>query len=204
MTTRTIAVVAAGLSQPSSTRLLADRLSASVAASLQEQGITPQVEVIEVRDHGHELVDNMVTGFPAPALAAALDAVARADGLIVVTPVFQASYTGLFKMFFDVLDSDALAGKPVLMAATGGTARHSLALEHALRPLFAHLRAITVPTAVYAAAEDWGSSGDGTGLAERVARAAGELTDLVAARPAFVPADPFELPATFEQMLAGS
>lgn len=80
-----------------------------------------------------------------------------ADGLIVVTPVFAASYSGLFKSFFDVIDPDALSGKPVLIAATGGTARHSLVLEHAVRPLFAYLRAVVVPTAVFAASEDWGS-----------------------------------------------
>ena len=106
-----------------------------------------------------------------------------ADSLIVVTPVFSASYSGLFKSFFDVLDKDALAGKPVLIAATGGTARHSLVLEHALRPLFAYLRAVVVPTGVYAASEDWGAEG----LDDRIERAAGELaalmTGLSASRP---------------------
>jgi FMN reductase len=90
--------------------------------------------------------------------------------------VFSASYSGLFKSFFDVLDKDALTGKPVLIAATGGTARHSLVLEHALRPLFAYLRAVVVPTGVYAASEDWG----GEGLAGRIERAAGELAALMA------------------------
>jgi FMN reductase len=71
--------------------------------------------------------------------------------VIAVTPIFSASYSGLFKTFFDVLERGALAGKPVLIAATGGSERHSLALEHAVRPLFAYLRAVVVPTAVYAA-----------------------------------------------------
>lgn len=108
-----------------------------------------------------------------------------ADGLIVVTPVFAASYSGLFKSFFDVIDPDALSGKPVLIAATGGTARHSLVLEHAVRPLFAYLRAVVVPTAVFAASEDWGSGGDEytDGLPGRVRRAGAELAALMAARP---------------------
>lgn len=89
--------------------------------------------------------------------------------------MFSASYSGLFKSFFDVLDKDALAGKPVLIAATGGTGRHSLVLEHALRPLFAYLRAVVVPTGVYAASEDWGAEG----LAERIERAADELAALL-------------------------
>ncbi|MGO4760489.1 CE1759 family FMN reductase, partial [Streptomyces sp. 2MCAF27] len=109
-----------------------------------------------------------------------------AGGLIVVTPVFTASYSGLFKSFFDLIDPDALTGKPVLIAATGGTARHSLVLEHALRPLFSYLRAAVVPTAVYAASEDWGSGGDEytEGLPVRIRRAGGELAALMAARPA--------------------
>lgn len=80
-------------------------------------------------------VGSLGTGFPSASLAQAIDAVTSADGLIAVTPVFSASYSGLFKSFFDVIDNDALTGKPVLAAATGGTARHSLALEHALRPV---------------------------------------------------------------------
>ena len=102
--------------------------------------------MIELRDLAVDIANHLVTGFPAQALDEAIDAVAEADGLIVVTPVFTASYSGLFKSFFDLIDKDALTGKPVLIAATGGTARHSLVLEHALRPLFSYLRAIVVPT----------------------------------------------------------
>lgn len=141
--------------------------------------------MVELRDLAVEIAHNLTTGFPGPALRAALDAVAAADGLIVVTPVFSASYSGLFKSFFDVLDRDALAGKPVLVAATGGSARHSLVLEHAMRPLFAYLRAVVVPTGVYAASEDWGAEG----LAERIERAAGELAALLGiGGPAFASA----------------
>ncbi|MFE6904188.1 FMN reductase [Streptomyces sp. NPDC057717] len=164
-------VVSAGLSVPSSTRLLADRLAAATV-----KDTSAEVEVFELRDLAEDISHNFTNGFPAPALAGALGAVAAADGLIVVTPVFSASYSGLFKSFFDVLDQDALTGKPVLIAATGGSARHSLVLEHALRPLFAYLRAVVIPTAVYAASEDWGA----TGLAERIERAAEELSSLTA------------------------
>ncbi|MGW0945036.1 FMN reductase [Streptomyces sp. NPDC002623] len=161
-----LVVVSAGLSVPSSTRLLADRLAAATAGRTQAE-----VEVVELRDLAVEIAHNFTSGFPGRKLAAALEAVTAADGLIVVTPVFSASYSGLFKSFFDVLDPDALAGKPVLIAATGGSARHSLVLEHALRPLFSYLRAVVVPTAVYAASEDWGAEG----LPDRIERAAGEL-----------------------------
>lgn len=185
MTTRTLAVVSAGLSTPSSTRLLADRLTAATADALRERGVDADVRVVELREHARDLADRLVTGYANPSLAPALDAVTGADGVIAVTPIFSASYSGLFKTFFDVVDPGALTGTPVLLGATAGTARHSLALEHAVRPLFTYLRAVVTPTAVFAAPEDWGS-GDAAedSLVERVARAAGQFADLVAARPA--------------------
>ncbi|MFD7435913.1 FMN reductase [Streptomyces sp. NPDC059861] len=169
-----LVVVSAGLSVPSSTRLLGDRLA--VAAERQAPADAPvEVQVVELRELAVEIAHNFTNGFAGRALSAAIDAVTGADGLIVVTPVFAASYSGLFKSFFDVIDPEALAGKPVLVAATGGTARHSLVLEHALRPLFAYLKAVVVPTGVYAASEDWGAEG----LDGRIERAAGELVRLV-------------------------
>ena len=203
MSTRTIAVVTAGLSVPSSTRLLADRLAAAVGRALRARGEDDVVEVVELREHARDLADNLVTGFANTSLQAAVDTVTGADAVIAVTPVFSASYSGLFKTFLDVLDKDALAGKPVLMAATAGSARHSLVLEHAMRPLFAYLRAAAVPTAVFAAAEDWASGGETPALADRIDRAAAELADLVTARPvADGPADPFADPEiSFEELL---
>jgi FMN reductase len=205
-TTRTIAVVSAGLSNPSSTRLLADRLTAATVDALRARGDDATVETVELREHARDLADTMVTGFAGKSLQAAVDTVTGADGLIAVTPIFSASYSGLFKTFFDVLDKDALVGKPVLLGATAGTARHSLALEHALRPLFAYLRAVVAPTAVFAATEDWaGAGGVERGLADRIDRAAGELADLIVGRPAGAkPVDPFADPTTsFEEMLKG-
>jgi FMN reductase len=206
--TRALAVVSAGLSVPSSTRLLADRLTAATVAALRERGDDVTVEVIELREHARDLADNLVTGFANASLRAAIETVTGADGLIAVTPIFSASYSGLFKTFFDVVDKDELTGKPVLLGATAGTARHSLALEHEMRPLFAYLRAVTVPTAVFAASEDW-AGGDGvTGaLADRIERAAGELADLMAGRPPATPTDelqgPFGGTPSFEDLLRG-
>ncbi|ADI04637.1 NADPH-dependent FMN reductase [Streptomyces bingchenggensis BCW-1] len=176
-----LAVVSAGLSVPSSTRLLADRLTEAVRAELAGAGREVDVQVVELRDLAADIAKNFASGFPSPDLADAIESVTSADGLIAVTPVFTASYSGLFKSFFDVIDNDALTGKPVLAAATGGTARHSLALEHALRPLFAYLRAVVVPTAVYAASEDWGGHGDPLTdtLPTRIARAGRELAALM-------------------------
>jgi FMN reductase len=204
--TRRIVVVSAGLGVPSTTRLLADQLGRSVAGALDERGEQAEVTVVELRPLAHPLADHLLTGFPSGDLAGALEDVRRADALVVVTPVFSASYSGLFKTFFDVLEPGTLTGKPVLLAATAGTARHSLVIDHALRPLFAYLRAVTVPTGVFAASEDFGSTADGR-LAARADRAAGELADLVAGRPATSGAaggsDPDELddPVPFERLL---
>jgi FMN reductase len=204
MTTRTLAVVSGGLSSPSSTRLLADRLSTATVAALRERGEDATVEVVELRGHARDLADHLTTGFANESLRTAIDTVVGADGVIAVTPVFSASYSGLFKTFFDVLDKDSLVGTPVLLGATAGTARHSLVVDHALRPLFAYLRAVAVPTGVFAASEDWAGGGI-EALAGRIDRAAGELADLVSGRPAAArPADPFTGTPSFEQLLRGA
>jgi FMN reductase len=202
MTTRTLAVVSAGLSSPSSTRLLADRLTDATVAALRERGVEVRVEVVELREHARDLADHLVTGFPNAALRPVLDTVAGADGLIAVTPIFSASYSGLFKTFVDVLDRDALDGTPVLLGATAGTARHQLALDHAMRPLFAYLHAAVVPTAVFAASEDWGAGGVGSELGARIDRAGAELAAAVAARPASGPSDPFADVPDFTALLS--
>lgn len=181
MTPRTLVVVTAGLSQPSSTRLLADRLAEATRRRLAEEGREVDTRVVELRDLATDIAGHLVTGFPPPRLREAILTVERADAVIAVTPVFAASYSGLFKSFFDLFEPTALVGTPVLVAATGGTARHSLALEHAMRPLFAYLRATVVPTAVFAAAEDWGGDGDPLTdtLPTRIDRAARELAALL-------------------------
>ncbi len=197
---RTIAVVTAGLSRPSSTRLLADRLAEATDRALRLYDEQVQVEVVELRDLAQDITNNLLTGFPSETLAAAVRKVTDADGVIAVTPVFSASYSGLFKSFFDVLEEDSLAGKPVLVAATAGTARHSLVIDFAMRPLFAYLRAVVVPTGVFGASEDFGSNVSGS-LAERVDRAGRELADLVVGRRSTGRPDPFDNPTPFEQLL---
>ncbi|NJQ06201.1 CE1759 family FMN reductase [Streptomyces lonarensis] len=182
-----LAVVAAGTGVPSSTGLLADRLGTAVSAALAERDAAPHVDRVELRDLATAIAGALVTQVPDRRLTAALDTVRHADALIVVTPVYNASYSGLFKSFFDLLRPEDLAGTPLLAAATGGTPRHSLVIDHALRPLFGYLRAVTVPTGVYAATADFGShrgaAAEGEApLAERIARAAGELAELTAGR----------------------
>lgn len=200
---RSLVVVSAGLSQPSTTRLLADRLGASVERQTER---SVERHTIELRDHARDLADNLLTGFPSVELQASIEAVLNADGLVAVSPIFNASYSGLFKSFFDVIEHDALRGMPVLIGATGGTARHSLALEHAMRPLFAYLGAVVVPTAVFAAAEDWGRGEmpADADLADRIDRAAGQLALAMTAFPRTAPVDPFEDPTPFNQLLGST
>lgn len=207
-----IVAVAAGLSSPSSTRLLADRLADAAREQLAaDQDRRVDVQVIELRDLAVDIANHLVTGFPPKGLEAAIDAVTGADGLIAVSPVFTASYSGLFKSFFDLIDNTALTGKPVVVAATGGTARHSLVLEHAMRPLFAYLRAVVLPTSVYAASEDWGSSGDEytEGLPSRIRRAGRELASALTGRTvsgasrSLTLDDGEDAVVPFEQQLAG-
>jgi FMN reductase len=206
-----LVVISAGISVPSSTRILADSLGAAAVRALSvvepasaASGVesTASYDVIELRDLAHLITDNALTGFPTGALADAVRRVAEADAIIAVTPVYTGSYSGLFKMFFDVLEDGTLEGKPVLIAATAGTARHSLVLEFAMRPLFAYLRADVVPTAVFAASEDFGTgSVRGGSLSARIDRAAGELADKVLRRGTTLPDDPFENPTPFEDLL---
>ncbi|MFD0775562.1 CE1759 family FMN reductase [Streptomonospora algeriensis] len=193
-----ILAISAGLSQPSSTRLLADRLA---AAARGELGDAAAIETVELRDYAHDITDHVLTGFANQRLRPVLDRLDAAAGLILVSPTFSASYSGLFKSFMDILDPESLQDKPVLLGATGGTERHSLMLEHALRPLLAYLRAPVVPTAVYAASADWGNDTD---LNRRIARAAAELAAAVRGRPARQKTDAFTDPVPFEQLLHGS
>ena len=223
-TTYSVVVISAGLSQPSSTRLLADQLAQATRRAAAAGGHRIEVTTIELRELAHDITNNLLTGFPSGALQSAIDAVSSADAVIAVTPVFSASYSGLFKTFFDVLDRQALAGTPVLMAATGGSARHSLVLDYALRPLFSYLKASPVPTGVFAATADFGSDDAGQSLAERVERAGRELAAMLAPRAGRVvvedqtdlgpaPAarnlcrsvrepDPFDALVPFEELLA--
>lgn len=159
--------------------MLADQLGVAVAATLSTAGIEARVTTIELREHAHAIADALITGFASGTLAEAIAEVVGADGIIVVTPTFGATYSGLFKSFIDALEPDSLRDKPILLAATGGTERHSLMLDYALRPLLSHLKARPVPTAVYAATADFGGAG-AVELASRVNAAAAELAAAVA------------------------
>ena len=171
---RQLMVLSSGLSTPSSTRNLADRIADAVTGAVTARGEHLEVETVELQELIPDLATFMSTRVSTPRLDDVRRRLSDADGLVAVTPIFQGSYAGLFKMFFDTLGTDALNGMPTIIAATAGTARHSLALDYAVRPLLVYLRADVVPTSVFAATEDFGSEGD-----DHISRAAAQLATLI-------------------------
>jgi FMN reductase len=172
-----VVVVSAGTGNPSSTRQLTDRIAQKSLDLLEHAGTPATTSVIELGPLAVDIARAAVAGFPGEQLQAAIDRLAAADAIIAATPVYKAGISGLFKSFFDVLDNDLIVAKPALLAATGGTPRHALVIDDQMRPLFAYMRALTLPTSVYAAPEDWGTSD----LGARIERAATELAVLVRA-----------------------
>lgn len=177
---RKLMVLSAGLSSPSTTRQVADTIAQAVEAAVTSRGESLEITTVEIAELTNDLASMMTTGISSPRLDEVRFQLSDADGLIAVTPIFKASYSGLFKMFFDVLDQDALNGMPTIIAATAGTPRHSLVLDYALRPLLTYLRADVVPTGLFAATDDFGSD-DGENFQRRVGRAAGELASRMVA-----------------------
>ena len=175
MSTYRLALISAGTSDPSSTRLLADRTAGRVTALAGKRGHTVTVALIELRELSSDIASALVTQLITPKLRQAVTALGEADGVIASTPVYKAGPSGLFTSFLDILDNDLLIGKPVVLAATAGTARHALVADDQLRPLFAYLRTLTVPTSLFAAPEDWVDPA----LGQRIDRAAVELVLLM-------------------------
>ena len=171
----TLVVVTAGTSDPSSTRMLADRLAQRVTDLASRRGRKVATRVIDLRELATEITTAMVSQLVGPNLQRAVAALGEADGIVASTPVYAAGASGLFTSFFQVLDNDLLIAKPVALAATAGTARHALVVDEQLRSLFAYLRTTAVPTSLFAAPEDWSDPA----LSKRIDRAALELVLLM-------------------------
>lgn len=201
MTAPTVVVISAGVATPSSSQLLAERLAQASQRVLATAGSPVEVRHIELRTLASDLAHQLVSHVPSQALADAYAAVGSAVGVIVVTPVFNASYSGLFKLFFDLLEEGTMAARPVLLAATGGTARHSLVIDTAMLPLFHYLKATIAPLGVFAATGDWG---DPSGhLGARIDAAARAFAELVVQRPGTEASDEFGAGINFADLLKG-
>ena len=170
-----LVVVSAGASDPSATRLLADRTAERAVALAARRGHAATVSVIELRELATDITTALTSQLVTPKLQQAITVLGEADGIIAATPVYQAGPSGLFTSFLDVLDHDLLIAKPVVLAATAGTARHALVADDLTRPMFAYLRTMTAPTALFAAPEDWADPA----LNQRIDRAALELVLLM-------------------------
>ncbi|HXT88335.1 MAG TPA: CE1759 family FMN reductase [Trebonia sp.] len=173
--TLNLVVVSAGTSDPSSTKLLADRTAQRVTTLADQRGSAVVTRVIDLRELATDITTALTSQLVTPKLQQAIDTLGTADGLIVAAPVYKAGPSGLFTSFFHVLDNDLLIGKPTVLAATAGTARHALVVDDQMRALFAYLRTLAVPTSLFAAPEDWGDNA----LAKRIDRAAFELVLLM-------------------------
>ena len=186
---KSVVVISGGLGTPSSSSLLGSQLGQSIAAQLAAAGVQADVTNVELREYASDITNDMLTGFAAPALQRVIDAVAASDVLVAVTPVFTASISGLFKSFLDILDPKSLQDKPVVLAATAGTARHQLAIDYAMRPIFAYLRTQIMPTTVFASSEDFGGEGLSGTLADRTKRVAREVVASLASVDSELPPD---------------
>jgi FMN reductase len=170
-----LVVVNAGTSDPSSTRLLADRTAQRVTELAATRGHTVTVSAVDLREISTDITSALVSQLVTAKLQKVITALGDADGIIAAAPVYKAGPSGLFTSFFDVLDNDLLIGKPVVLAATAGTARHALVADDQMRPMFAYLRTMTAPTSLFAAPEDWSDPA----LNKRIDRAAVELVLLM-------------------------
>ena len=145
-----VVAVSGSLHEPSKTTALIRAIADAVAVRA-----SVEVTLIELTSIGPELAGALRRDDLSPAVEEQLRAIEDADLLIVGSPVYRASFTGLFKHLFDFVGQYALVGKPVLLAATGGGERHALIIEHQLRPLFSFFQALTLPVGVYASDTDF-------------------------------------------------
>lgn len=150
MPSQTVVGFSGNFTRPSKTRAFVTHIVDTIAARFVLGS-----ETFDIEDLGQS--------FPVAKSARDLDAQARrvidevvgAQVLVVGSPTYKGSYTGLFKHFFDLVDPTALRGKPVLLTATGGGERHMLLMEHQMRPLFAFFEALAMPTSIYATEKDF-------------------------------------------------
>ncbi|MER8579496.1 FMN reductase [Mesorhizobium sp. M1423] len=167
--------ISGGVSTPSRTTAVVNALVKAVALR-----VPADTGLIEITEAAPSLFVGLSRGALGASGEAIIQRVEKADLLVVGTPVYRASYTGALKHLFDLVDYRALAGKRVLLAATGGSSYHGLVLEHQLRPLFSFFGAVTVPTGVYGAPDDFiGAEIVGAAISERISRAASEAVSLL-------------------------
>lgn len=170
-----LVAVSGSLHAPSKTTVLSreilDRFAAAIAKEAGDD-LVVETRLIELSEIGREFSGALTRDELSPAADEAIRAIEQATLLIVASPVYRASFTGLFKHVFDFVGQYALIDKPVLLAATGGSDRHALIIEHQFRPLFSFFQALTLPIGVYASDADFTDYRiDSQALTERIEQA---------------------------------
>jgi FMN reductase len=169
MSQRLVVGVSGNVTRPSRTRAFIDHIANEVARGIDASPLTFDIEDLGPSFGGARRIADL-----DPSAKSLIEALAAAAVLVVGSPTYKGSYTGLFKHFFDLLDPASLKGKPVILAATGGGERHSLIVEHQLRPLFGFFEAQTMPTAIYASDRDFS---DGVLVSEPIRERAGQAVN---------------------------
>lgn len=164
------------ITRPSSTRRFVESVSESLAA---QSGL--KHAVFDVEDLGASLASARSLSDLDPAARQIIQTIIDAEALVIGSPTYKGSYTGLFKHVFDLLDPSDLRGKPVLLTATGGGDRHALVVEHQLRPLFAFFEAFVLPTAIYASGRDFTDGVPSPAIGGRINQALAEASRLLGA-----------------------
>lgn len=163
-------VVSGASAAHSASAQLAARLAEATRAAASAD---VSVETFHLGQFVYELAEFLEDGVPSSTLASLYEEVRSAQGIIAVSPVFNASYSGVFKLFWDTVEDGDIADTPLLMGATGGSHRHLLMLDHAMQPMFSYLRADVVATSVYATPGDLAAAHER--LEARIAKAGAQL-----------------------------
>lgn len=150
MLQRSVVGISGNIARPSKTRAFVNHVAQDVAEAIGAGQVTYDVE-----DLGPSVLTARRTADLDDRARAIVEQLRKATVLVVGSPTYKGSYTGLFKHFFDLLDPSLLRGKPTILLTTGGGERHSLIVEHQLRPLFGFFEALTMPTAIYASDRDF-------------------------------------------------
>jgi FMN reductase len=197
-----VVAVSGSLTAPSRTTALVEEIVAAFARAV-EPATGIDAHIIALHELGPHLAGVLSRTALPPVAEEELQRIEAADLLIVATPVYRASFTGLFKHLFDFVDQYALVDTPVLLAATGGSERHALIIEHQLRPLFGFFQSLALPVGVYAHDSDIVDYRiAGTALAERIEKAVARGLPLI--RSSFAERAAIELSLSGEAVDAGA
>lgn len=172
-----LVVVTGGATRQSVSAMLAEKMREATVRELEKYGDV-HVHTLHIGKFAYEIAEKLSGDDEDPELQKTYEKIFSADGIITVSPVFKASYSGLYKLFWDMTDENDLTDTPTFIGATGGSPRHSLMLDHTMRPLFGFMGAQVAPTGIYATPEEVTGTNQAT-LERRIARGATQFATMV-------------------------